>query len=77
MLDTDNVEAMLARGYAIAKQTLDTVFRNGTQDIEYIQKIAALLYPRSGRVQYRQTSEIVVQNLNKMTKMLAKKKALV
>ena len=75
VLNKDGVAAMIARGYDATKQTLDVVFKNGTQDIDFIRSVSALL-DKDKPGKYRITGEVVIRNLNKVTKRIAARKVL-
>lgn len=75
VLNKAEVTEMIARGYDATKQTLEIVFKNGTQDVDFIRSVSALL-DKGEPKNYRVTGDIVVRNLYKVTKQIAKRKVL-
>ena len=75
VLNKAEVTEMIARGYDATKRTLEIVFKNGTQDVDFIRSVSALL-DKGEPKNYRVTGDIVVRNLYKVTKQIAKRKVL-
>jgi len=69
----DSISYMLHEGYAMTKRILDYVFSNGIDDVEYVYtKITEINAMNTGR-SLRISGDVIVNNMNKLTKRLMKR----
>ena len=69
-----SIENMIEEGYDKTKAVLQDVFRNGNNDIEYINKIIIENNKRHKKENKRITADVVFTNLNKITQKITKRK---
>ncbi|MBQ8732200.1 MAG: hypothetical protein IJY82_05165 [Oscillospiraceae bacterium] len=70
----DSIRYMIQTGYQNSKILFDSVFSGGTEDVEGIYKSIARLNHSSGPPSLRITGDVVVNNLNKVTRRIARRK---
>jgi predicted acylesterase/phospholipase RssA len=69
----ESISQMIDEGYASAKRILDFIFINGTDDIESIYSRIADLNTMNKNRSLRITGDVVVNNMNRVTKKLMRK----
>lgn len=69
-----SIENMIEEGYEKTKTVLQDVFRNGNNDIEYINKIIVANNNSHKKESKRITADVVFTNLNKITQKITKRK---
>jgi len=73
-LDGDSVKYMIEEGYKHSKRLLEYVFAKGTDDVDSIYARIEDLNAMHGAKNFRITGDIVVNNMNKITQKLIRKK---
>lgn len=67
----DAILSMIAQGYQKTKMNLDFVFSHGLDDLDFIQhQISTINFTNPGTKTMRVTGDVMVTNLNKLTKRL-------
>lgn len=77
LIRKESVEFMIREGYKQTKAALDFVFYRGIDDVEYIlDRIEDLNRVHAQKRQIRLTVDVVIENLNKITRRFADKSVL-
>jgi len=72
--DQSSVNKMITAGYEQSKTTFEIIFKNGTDDFNYIYQKMAFLNALQKNKKLRITGDIVVNNINKVLRKLTKEK---
>jgi len=64
----DSIAHMMKMGYDVSMTMFDTVFKKGTDDVEYIYEKIQFFNEFRGRRKTRLTGDVVVNNINKAMK---------
>jgi len=70
--DRESVAAMIAEGYRQSKEIFEILFGKGTDDFERIHNRISFINSLQSDKQLRITGDIVVNNINKLLKLLVK-----
>jgi predicted acylesterase/phospholipase RssA len=69
----DSIKQMIDDGYVRAKRIMDYVFVNGTDELDSIYQRIADLNAMNSNTSLRITGDVIVNNMNRVTKKLMKK----
>ena len=72
-VNSESIEYMMSEGYTRAKNILDYVLINGTDDLESIYSRIESLNAMNANKSLRITGDVIVNNMNKITKRLIKR----
>lgn len=73
ILSENRTQYMLQEGYQRTKNILETIFRNGTEDLECIQKKMSEFEFKNREQKTRITGDFLVSNINKVAQKIARK----
>ncbi len=73
----DSIDSMLVEGYEVSKRTLESVFKKGIEDIDHIRKMIGENDANHNEKHLRITGDVLVTNLNKLTRRIANKKIVI
>ncbi|MCL2828011.1 MAG: patatin-like phospholipase family protein [Oscillospiraceae bacterium] len=72
--DRDSISYMITSGYEKSMALFDIIFKNGTDDLEYIYQKIQFTNDLRGKKSFRLTGDVVLNNLNKAVKKIIKYK---